>query len=256
MCNPFAPEEIDSMEFSSTISLSVSGNAGVNFTFPIKIPIASISVNMTCSGGNGLSGSSSINAVNVSMTDLDGDGLPDHVLRIPGHATYWKRNIAGRYGQLTKINLPQGGSVQIEYAEKYGTTDSPNFKYVMSRVTVSDGCGETVPEINHGSHKVVTNYEYDDAYYDREQRDFYGFRTVTTTFADGTYTIDEYCNREYYLQGAVEKSFSYAKGGTVLSIHTAEYCDAPCAVTAKEENWTYEKASGSTGYIHTVARYD
>ena len=49
VCNPFAPDEINNIEFSSTISLSVSGNAGLSFTFPIKIPIASISVNMTCS---------------------------------------------------------------------------------------------------------------------------------------------------------------------------------------------------------------
>ena len=126
----------------------------------------------------------------------------------------------------------------------------------MSRVTVSDGCSETVPEINHGAHEVITNYEYDGAFYDRERRDFFGFKTVTTTFADGTYIVDEYCNREYYLKGAVEKSCSYAKDGTVFSIHTAEYCDAPCALTAKEENWTYEKASRNSDCIHTVARYD
>ncbi|MDY5886073.1 MAG: hypothetical protein SPJ44_07180, partial [Treponema sp.] len=90
VCNPFAINDIDNMEFSSTVSLSLNGSIGVSFTFPIKIPVAGISINMTCSGGNGLSGSSSINCVNVSMMDLDGDGLADHVLRVPGYCTYWK----------------------------------------------------------------------------------------------------------------------------------------------------------------------
>ena len=254
--NPDAWETIGSMEFSSTVSLSVSGNIGVNFTFPIKVPVAAISVNMTCSGGNGLSGSSSINAVNVSMTDLDGDGLADHVLRIPGFATYWKRNISGRYGQLTKINIPQGGSVCLEYAEKYGTVDNPIFKYVLSTVTVDDGCGETVPEINHGEHSVTTKYEYTGAYYDRQKKDFYGFEKVTTTFADGTYTVSEYYNREYYSKGVLKVSSSYSADNTLLARSKTELCSSPYALPEKEESWTYEKTSGTTNVIHTSTIYE
>ena len=254
--NPDAQESIDSLEFSSTVSLSVSGNIGVNFTFPIKIPVAAISVNMTCSGGNGLSGSSSINAVNVSMTDLDGDGLCDHVLRIPGFATYWKRNISGRYGQLTKINIPQGGSVCLEYAEKYGTTDCPNFKYVMSAVTVDDGCGKSLPEINHGGHSVTTRYEYDGAYYDRELRDFYGFEKTVSTFADGTYTVSEYYNREYYSKGILKSNRSYSADNVLLAESRTELCPAPYALPEKEESFTYEKLSGTANVIRTSTIYE
>lgn len=35
VCNPFAIDDIDNMEFSSTVSLSVSGSIGLSFTFPI-----------------------------------------------------------------------------------------------------------------------------------------------------------------------------------------------------------------------------
>ena len=72
------------------------------------------------------------------MTDLDGDEWPDHVLRT-SDGIWWKRNLTGKQGLLNKITLPQGGSVQIGYEEKYGTRDNPNFKYVMSSVTVDDG---------------------------------------------------------------------------------------------------------------------
>ena len=253
--NPFS-EDAERMEFSSSISLGVSGNIGVNFTFPIKIPAAAVSVNMTCSGGNGLSGSTSINAVNVSMTDLDGDALPDHVLRIPGFKTYWKRNISGRYGQLTKINLPQGGHIKIEYEEKYGTTDNPNFKYVMSAVTIDDGCKKTVPEIYHGEHSVTTHYEYDGGYYERHLRDFFGFEKVTSTFADGTYCVEKYYNRDYYSKGCIAESHLYTADGTLLSESFTELCESPVALPEREESRTYEKSSGSGNVICTVAEYE
>ena len=190
------------------------------------------------------------------LTDLDGDGLADHVLRIPGFGTYWKRNISGRYGQLTEINLPQGGNVRLEYAEQYGTTDNPNFKYVLSKVTMNDGCDEVLPKTSHGEHSVTTVYEYEDGYYDRARKDFYGFRTVTTTNADGTYKIDEYYNREYYAKGSLKESKSYASDNVLLSRSTAELLDSPCPLPIKEESWIYEKSSGISNYIHLVTEYE
>ena len=257
VCNPFAVDDIDNMEFSSTVSLSMSGNVGVSFTFPIKIPIAGISINMTCSGGNGLSGSSSINCVNVSMMDLDGDGLADHVLRVPGYCTYWKRNISGLYGKLTKVNLPQGGNVEIDYAEQFGTVDNPNFKYVMSRVTINDGTDkdDVLPELKHGAHSVTTTYEYSDGYYDRARKDFYGFGTVKTTFAYGNCQEDVYYNREYYSKGCVKSSTVKTADGALLSESITTLEDAPYALPVKEESKIYEKSSGTCCYIATATSY-
>ena len=258
VCNPFAVDDIDNMEFSSTVSLSMSGNIGVSFIFPIKIPIAGISINITCSGGNGLSGSSSINCVNVSMMDLDGDGLADHVLRVPGYCTYWKRNISGRYGKLTKVNLPQGGNVEIDYAELFGTVDNPNFKYVMSRVTMNDGTDkdDVLPELNHGAHSVTTTYEYSDGYYDRNKKDFYGFGTVKTIFADGNCQEDVYYNREYYSKGCVNSSAVKTADGALLSESITTLEDAPYALPVKEESKIYEKSSGTSACISTSTSYE
>ena len=255
VCNPFAINDIDNMEFSSTVSLSLNGSIGVSFTFPLKIPVAGISINMTCSGGNGLSGSSSINCVNVSMTDLDGDGLADHILRIPGYCTYWKRNISGKYGLLTQVNLPQGGNVRLEYAEQYGTPRNPNFKYVLSKVTMNDGCNETVPEIKHGNHSVTTVYEYEDGYYDRQKKEFYGFRIVKTMNADGTYQVDEYNTNEYYAKGSLKKSCAYAKDGAILTMSETTLRESPYAQPKCEYSWTYEKSSGNSEFIHTETEF-
>ena len=190
------------------------------------------------------------------LTDLDGDGLADHVLRIPGFGTYWKRNTSGRYGQLTKITLPQGGNVKIEYSEKYGTVDNPNFKYVMSKVTVCDGCGITIPEINHGKHSVTTTYEYSDGYYDRARKDFYGFGTVTTKNADESYQIDTYYMGEYYKKGAIKESVQYDSDDFVLGKSETTFRESPIALPTKEESWTYEKASGENQSINNFIEYE
>ena len=196
------------------------------------------------------------------MMDLDGDGLADHVLRIPGivglaGVTYWKRNISGKYGLLKQVNLPQGGSVQIEYEGLYGTEDNPNFKYVMSKVTMNDGVGENdvLPYIKHGAHCVTTSFEYNKAYYDRSKKEFYGFETVKTINADRTYTVDTYYNKDYYLKGCVEKSETRTVDGAILSKNATEYCDSPVSLPAKEEAWTYEKSSGNSEFIHTETEY-
>ena len=148
-----------------------------------------------------------------------------------------------------------GGSVQIEYAEKYGTVDNPNFKYVMSRVAMDDGCGETLPEVSHGEHSVATAFEYDGGYYDRQRRDFYGFRTVRTAFADGTVQIDEYNNCEYYAKGSIRQSCMYTADGELLSKAETTLCDFPVALPSSEKSWTFEKASGKDSFIYKAAEY-
>ena len=259
--NPFgfnAENFSNSLDWNTSVTLGMSGSVGANVNIGIDIIILCVycgTINITVSGGAGTNASTSINGASVKMMDLDGDGLADHVLRIPGFGTYWKRNISGRYGQLTGINLPQGGNVRLEYAEQYGTTKNPNFKYVLSKVTMNDGCNETVPEIKHGNHSVTTVYEYEDGYYDRQKKDFFGFRVVKTTNADGTYQVDEYNTEEYYAKGSLKKSCAYAKDGAVLSMNETTLRESPYAQPKCEYSWTYEKSSGESDFIHTATEY-
>ena len=217
-----------------------------------------IQVGFSVSGSVGGCASVSSSAQKRLLMDMNGDGLADHALKISGQGIYWKRNRMGRIGLLRGISLPQGGNIEIDYAEKYGTTDNPNFKYVMSRVTTNDGTdGEgPLPKLEHGEHSVTTLYEYDGGYYDRKIKDFFGFQTVKTIYADGTNTVDEYKNRDYYLKGCLEKSETRTVDGAILSKSAAEYCDSPVSLPAKEEAWTYEKSSGESDFIHTATEYE
>ena len=261
--NPFgfnAENFSNSLDWNTSVTVGLSGSVGANLNIGIDIliplpPFYIGTINITVSGGAGANASTTVSGASVRMMDLDGDGLADHVLRIPGFGTYWKRNISGRYGQLTGINLPQGGNVRLEYAEQYGTPRNPNFKYVLSKVTMNDGCNETVPEIKHGNHSVTTVYEYKDGYYDRQKKEFYGFRIVKTTNADGTYQVDEYNTEEYYAKGSLKKSCAYAKDGAVLSMNETTLRESPYAQPKCEYSWTYEKSGGESDFIHTETEY-
>ena len=262
--NPFgfnAENFSNSLDWNTSVTVGLSGSVGANLNIGIDIliplpPFYIGTINITVSGGAGANASTTVSGASVRMMDLDGDGLADHVLRIPGFGTYWKRNISGRYGQLTGINLPQGGNVRLEYAEQYGTPRNPNFKYVLSKVTMNDGCNETVPEIKHGNHSVTTVYEYKDGYYDRQKKEFYGFRIVKTTNADGTYQVDEYNTEEYYAKGSIRQSCMYTADDELLSKAETTLCDFPVALPSSEKSWTFEKASGKDSFIYTATSYE
>lgn len=82
----------------------MSGNIGGGATTNIPIPINKVQFNIPVVLGGGFMASSLISGVNVSMMDMDGDGLADRVLRIPGGngAVYVQRNLLGKVGLLNK----------------------------------------------------------------------------------------------------------------------------------------------------------
>ncbi|HVR07482.1 MAG TPA: toxin TcdB middle/N-terminal domain-containing protein, partial [Thermoanaerobaculia bacterium] len=132
--------------------------------------------------------------------DLDGDGLPDHVLKKPNDPNvYVKRNLATQANLLTAVQRPLGGSFQLSYrrqGNRVGLSDDgshkvdmPETQWVLASVTVNDGRGNA----------YTTGYEYfNDAYTDRTERESYGYARVRTTRPDGS-TIDRrYQNQDLY----------------------------------------------------------
>jgi len=254
---PFAfnsKKYVDSLDWNSSITYGGNGNLGFNLN--LSFPIFWVRMNVTTAIGGGINASTSINGVSVKILDLDGDGLQDHVLRIPGDKTYWKRNISGTYGQLEQINLPQGGNIQLEYTEQYGTIDNPYFKYVMSKVIVNDGCCDSLEEISHGEHSITTKYEFKNGYYDRLKKEFLGFETVKTINSDGNYKIDKYYNRDYYSKGILKESTQYDSEHYILTKTCIAILEAPYALPIREESWIYERKTGNENFIYSSTEYE
>ncbi|GEM_PF-628518 len=237
--NPYADDfatYCDSLDFSSTASVGIAASVGGTGTGSIPIPFTTCSINITGEGNAGVNANTSMNSISVTMQDITGDGLPDHVMRIPGTKVsvnfndvslfkddgyvLYKENMTGKSGLLTKVHMPNGSSLEIGYEGKHGTADMPSYRYVMSSVTSNDGNGVTVPEVNYTYdagisldeedkaeyvHEITTRFEYHNAKYNREEKEFYGYETVKTVNPDNTYVVTTYCNdiNKYYKKGAV-----------------------------------------------------
>ena len=214
-----------------TSAVSFSGNISTGMTANISIPVGSVAINIPFNGGAGVNAAGNINGVSVSMLDMDGDGLADRVLRIPGRngAVYVQRNLLGKVGLLKKIKLPQGGSYELKYKREGNTVELPQCKYVLSEVTARSGL-----KTKTGNEQAYTTYyTYEDGYYNRIEKEFYGFKTVRSKNAVGTETETEYYIDSYYRKGMVKREI-IRNGNKVYSIKEYEVDTAPHARIKKE----------------------
>ncbi|WP_407434453.1 toxin TcdB middle/N-terminal domain-containing protein, partial [Treponema sp.] len=245
---------------TSNVSTTVTLNGSVGVSVNVSVPVWFVTINFTTSVGGGNNTSSTVNVADITMTDLDGDGKADQVLQLADGSVYWKKNLTGKAGLLNSIYLPQGGKYEIEYEGEYGTTYNPGFKYVMSEVKVSDGTEAILPQIKiinddddeeKDTHEFITRYSYEDAYFDREEKDSYGYNKVKTTYPDDTYGVTQYSTKtteySYNLLGATMTSEVYSS--EQKGYKDNEGCMSSTDIEYfNEEEWTLPKTETSVIY--------
>ena len=134
---------------NDALAFSQTQNTSLNIGFPIFIPIIVVCLVAELSAG----ADASISNTQMSLQDINGDGLPDEVfkkndLSDPNPATgtsttVWaKLNPAGLANRLKTVTGPFGGFYDIEY-ERAGNqvdpnthTDDPTNHWVMSASTI------------------------------------------------------------------------------------------------------------------------
>ena len=264
--NPFGGDiskYLNQLETNQNISIGLSVSTNVGITIEIPIPSTSIKIIMNIGGGGGFNVGANIGGVDMRMTDMDGDGLPDRVLRIPGtDYLLVQRNLSGRVGLLRKISLPQGGEYSLDYEWKQGTVNMPQSRYVLSQVTTRDnsGTGGLINPAYASEHEYRMRYSYADGNYDRNEKEFYGFRLVTTESVDSYgrtlgRTESEYFNDRYYLRGMARQVTTYDGNGNWL--RRTEYAEdiRPYARYTEERRETRETVQEGTG-VYSRTRYD
>ena len=259
---------------TSNVSTTTSTNTNIGLSVNISVPVWIITLNFTTSLGGGPNRSSTVNLVDISMADLDGDGKTDQVMQMIDGSIWWKKNITGKAGLLKCVYLPQGGKYEIEYEGEYGTTDNPNFKYVMSEVKVSDGINDVLPEIKiindddkeeKDTHEFVTRYSYEGAYYDREEKESYGYNKVKTINSDKTYSENTYSTKNteysYNLLGSLMSSvmmsgksdmYKNMEDKPLSEIELIYLDDDEWILTGSETKRVYEK---NGEYIESTTEY-
>ncbi|MCL2791682.1 MAG: hypothetical protein FWD87_01195 [Spirochaetaceae bacterium] len=274
--DPFASSaNYNVIEGSSSVSTGVNGslNLDLNISIRIPIPLVRLFLNITAiSGGAGINGGANLGGVTVEMMDIDGDGLVDRIIRISGsNRIYVQRNITGKVGLLNKITLPQGGEYRLYYERKGNTIHMPRSMYVLSKVVMHDGCGlDGRVRLNHSSfHEYAVKYEYFDPYYDRGEKEFYGFGKVMAIFPDDQRKVTYYAmpfnkgaNREkvsssYYKRGMVTERRVYSGDKRLFAqvIYTLDV--SPHARIIREESRQFDIENRNEELVRRVGyNYD
>ncbi|CAN97153.1 RhsA protein precursor [Sorangium cellulosum So ce56] len=213
----------DALSFSETTAF----NAG--YGVPIKIPTPYVCIVLEIAAQLGLSDGRS----ELAWEDVDGDGTADHVLKLSegmlrerDPALRARLNLTGKTNRLSRVVRPLGGSIRLDYAREgnkvaYASSpgelsvDMPGSKWVLSRVEVDDGMGTPA---------YVHTFDYHQSgFYDRAEREDYGFAQVTATREDGSQIVTRYHNQDYYRRGLVAEVIEQDAEGRLFSRQEVAY---------------------------------
>ncbi|MBA5630351.1 SpvB/TcaC N-terminal domain-containing protein [Moheibacter lacus] len=190
--------------------------------------------------------STTTNKVLKTVTDFDGDGYPD-LMEKAGNVTKIRYSNIRRTNKLKAVENPLGGSFELDYTVQGNTYDMPTGKWVLAKVTVDDYNASS--PINNEDYQYSQDgnrydkyFKYENGYYDRREREFYGFRIVKTIDVKEKTTINNYSqvepnayrtqisqfhNKSYFLRGMLEKSYSIK--GFYYNANDPEYLSIPAS---------------------------
>jgi len=164
----------------------------------------------------------SISEINKAFRDINGDGFPDLVTNTGGGLTVNYSNI-NRTNKLAKVTEKiTNGTFAIDYARSQPTYRCPYGKLVMSNVKIyNPNVDSDHYTLSMAGKDLSTSYSYWNPKYDRRERDFYGFETVTSWEMDNTAvvntTVETYYNSTYFNNGLLRRTEVFKGNGSVLA---------------------------------------
>ena len=187
------------------------------------------------------------------MEDMNGDGLPDLVCQT-GKATPLKvrYNQTGKCNQLRSISSKMFGTTTLDYNLSEPSEAHPQRIWTMSDLKIDDGHHCDGVDVMHYT------FEYDSAYYDRVERESYGFAIVKThTMADGdTYRTqtDRYHTEDYLRKGLKynEKLADYK--GNILLERSMDY--VPLAINSGTQVSNFSQGNVYPALKNETTRYE
>jgi RHS repeat-associated protein len=171
----------------------------------------------------------------LSLLDVDGDGVADQVLRRGQtgdsmHMFVKHNRVTGKANLLAAVHRPLGGTISLDYTRTGNTPDMPHSRQVLSKVTVDDG----VELDNFPSPNVETTIAYEAGVFSRNEKEFFGFGKVTTTRTGDSVTVeDDYDTTTYATHGRLRSETRRDGGGKLFHEHDITY--ATLNVLGKDE---------------------
>ena len=250
---------IEGENLNKTLATSVALYGNIAVQIQIHIPFLKFVITPSYKHSE----MSGVSTVQSAIQDIDGDGLPD-MLEADGDKLFVRRNLTGRTNMLKAVTLPMGGRISIGYEQTTPSYDHPGRKWVMSSVETTGGYEE------NGATSGKNTFEYSGGYKHRQERDFFGFRTVRTNQLDTEhddrlfrYSVQTYGNnRDYYTHDLVTAEALYDAEGRMLQGSTYEYDlrkvsdDVRFPALASVVQTTFDETSGESMSTKVVNDYD
>ncbi len=197
---------------AKTINRGSSSSESLNaaYTGCINIPFLFIKICFNPSENVGQNASRELSAIR----DINGDGYPDYLTSNADNNLTVSLSKIGRTNKLKSIHRPLGSTIAINYKRVGNTYAMPNSVWTLDSVEVFDGY------VGYGADRMLTTFAYENGFYDRHEREFYGFATVRTRQHDTqnrdslyrTY-VQNFNNKNYYEKGLLTSEFLEDKNG-------------------------------------------
>ncbi|HZJ67916.1 MAG TPA: toxin TcdB middle/N-terminal domain-containing protein [Kofleriaceae bacterium] len=163
-----------------THSANLSVGGGVYFTIGIPLCLAACYLIIN----PGAEFSTAMNRQEVALRDIDGDGFPDLLTSNASDQLVVASNLTGRSNLLRKVTRPLGATIELDYTRKGNTFEQPKNQFALARVVTFDGVAGDWRAANPGADFQLVTYAYGGGFYDRREREFYGYASVASTVHD------------------------------------------------------------------------
>ncbi len=272
----FAPEALWSDVAHQHTGASSSTGQGLGAYFTISIgplcwptPCCWIIINPGINAGI-----DSMARPELVLRDVNGDAYPDHLRSDDEGTLDVALNQTGRTNLLQPVIRPLGATITLDYSRDGNTYDLPQSRWNLSRVEVFDGfCGD-------GVDTLLSTYVYEAGRYNRNEREFYGYGTVTEEHRDSsngdalyrtiarTYHNDTYYNKrllesEVLHDAAGHKFTEEVNTYLLLDVATNAELAAPDSTIAtvfpqliRTDHYFYEGQPGAGKSTYTTHAYD
>lgn len=172
------------------------------FIFPFPVPVFKLVINPSFAFGEGVSRDKD------RIMDINGDGFADLLHSENDGQLLAKRSTIGRTNMVRRIERPMGSYFTIDYERIGNTYELPQSKWVLMNTELFDGVrGDGVDTLRN-------SFKYSGGFYDRDEREFYGFRMVNskqlnTAAGNVVYRtqVNKYLNSNYYNKGLTDQEW-------------------------------------------------
>ncbi|WP_371810414.1 toxin TcdB middle/N-terminal domain-containing protein [Flavobacterium sp. 28A] len=211
--SPISYPKYNQMNQNKSTSYGFSANASFDFTIWV------LRLTPTIGASKGWSTSRS----ESSFLDMDGDGNLDYILSTDEDNLIVRLSNIKRTNKLKGVTNAVGNSYVVDYELIKPTYENPSAKWVLQSVDVNDG--HTGDGIDHS----IAKFKYEDGYYDRREREFYGFGKIiqeqidaadNTVFAT---TVQEFYNQDYFRKNLLKRSYTLDKNNKMRQESENEY---------------------------------